>query len=163
MYRYSLTGTAALTAVFALGITLLAGCEGQKSENQPENPAKRANKVEPQHITVDHILIGVRGAGVDSLLTVKEARDLAYDLLKKLEKNPSLWPSLKSRHSKDPGGKTYGMANHDVRPARGELPRRGMVSAFGDVGFKLEVGEIGMADYNRTTSPYGFHIIKRVR
>jgi parvulin-like peptidyl-prolyl isomerase len=40
--------------------------------------------------------------------------------------------------------------------------RDGMVPAFGDVGFPLAVGEIGMADFNPQTSPYGWHIIKRV-
>jgi parvulin-like peptidyl-prolyl isomerase len=38
-----------------------------------------------------------------------------------------------------------------------------MVPAFGNVGFKLEVGEIGIADYDPLTSKYGYHIIKRVR
>ena len=33
---------------------------------------------------------------------------------------------------------------------------------FGDVGFELEVGEIGMADYDPEKSQYGWHIIKRL-
>lgn len=37
-----------------------------------------------------------------------------------------------------------------------------LVPAFGDIGFKLEVGEIGLATYDETTSKYGWHIIKRV-
>ena len=37
-----------------------------------------------------------------------------------------------------------------------------MVPAFGNVGFKLKVGEIGMAPFDRRDSPYGWHIIKRV-
>ena len=38
-----------------------------------------------------------------------------------------------------------------------------MVKGFGDVSFSLKVGEIKMADYDVKASPYGFHIIKRVR
>ena len=38
-----------------------------------------------------------------------------------------------------------------------------MVPAFGNVGFKLAVDEIGVADYDPTTSPYGWHVIKRVK
>ena len=58
----------------------------------------------------------------------------------------------------------YGMANRGVTPAGGnEYARDGMVPAFGNVGFKLAVGEIGIADYDPATSPYGWHIIKRVQ
>ena len=33
----------------------------------------------------------------------------------------------------------------------------------GDVGFALEVGAIGVADYDATKSPFGFHVIQRVK
>ena len=42
------------------------------------------------------------------------------------------------------------------------FPRDEMVPAFGDVGFSLQVGEIGLAPYDKTTSPFGWHVIKRV-
>ena len=38
-----------------------------------------------------------------------------------------------------------------------------MVAAFGDVGFKLDVGEVGMAPYDPAKSKYGWHIIKRLK
>jgi hypothetical protein len=41
-------------------------------------------------------------------------------------------------------------------------PRGSMVPAFGDVGFALEVGQVGMADYHEENSPFGWHIIRRV-
>jgi parvulin-like peptidyl-prolyl isomerase len=37
-----------------------------------------------------------------------------------------------------------------------------MVPAFGDVGFTLRVGEIGLAPHDPTTSPFGWHVIKRI-
>lgn len=37
-----------------------------------------------------------------------------------------------------------------------------MVPAFGDVGFALKVGEFGLAPYDQATSPFGWHVIKRV-
>jgi parvulin-like peptidyl-prolyl isomerase len=37
-----------------------------------------------------------------------------------------------------------------------------MVPAFGDVGFALPPGQIGMAEYDPVKSPYGWHIIKRL-
>jgi cyclophilin family peptidyl-prolyl cis-trans isomerase len=37
-----------------------------------------------------------------------------------------------------------------------------LVPAFGDVGFALEVGGVGLAPYDDKTSPFGWHVIKRV-
>jgi parvulin-like peptidyl-prolyl isomerase len=42
------------------------------------------------------------------------------------------------------------------------FPRDKMVGAFGDVGFPLQVGEIGLAEYDPQKSKYGWHIIKRI-
>ena len=41
--------------------------------------------------------------------------------------------------------------------------RSGMVPAFGNVGWRLEVGEVGVAPYDPVKSQYGWHIIKRIR
>ena len=41
-------------------------------------------------------------------------------------------------------------------------PRSAMVSAFGDVGFDLKVGELGLATFDTEASPFGWHIIKRL-
>lgn len=43
------------------------------------------------------------------------------------------------------------------------MPREDMAPAFGNVGFALKVGEVGMAPYDKTTSPFGIHIIKRLQ
>lgn len=42
------------------------------------------------------------------------------------------------------------------------MGRDGMVPAFGDVAFSLEVGEVGLAPYDAKSSPFGWHIIKRL-
>ena len=47
-------------------------------------------------------------------------------------------------------------------PSQNIYPRDEMVAAFGDVGFPMQVGEIGMAEYDEEKSKYGWHIIKRV-
>ncbi|MDP6963213.1 MAG: peptidylprolyl isomerase, partial [Planctomycetota bacterium] len=41
------------------------------------------------------------------------------------------------------------------------FPRDQMVPGFGNVGFKLKVGAIGISNYHATDSPFGWHIIKR--
>ncbi|MDA0667388.1 MAG: peptidylprolyl isomerase [Planctomycetota bacterium] len=41
-------------------------------------------------------------------------------------------------------------------------PRAAMVAAFGDVGFSLAEGEVGIASFDEEKSPFGWHIIKRL-
>lgn len=148
------------TAPFALAL-LLAACGAQE-----EAPATPPPPKEPDHVLVDHILIGVTHPQLRGVTrTPEEARVLAYALLERLRGGAD-WAALKRENSDDPPpGGPYGLANAGMTPAQGEHPRSGMVSAFGDVGFRLAVGEIGIADYTpgSRASPYGFHIIKRVK
>ena len=65
--------------------------------------------------------------------------------------------------SSDPGEGTYTLVNTGITPNPGEFDRSGMVAAFGDVGFRISVGEVGLADYDPTGSPFGLHIIKRIK
>lgn len=60
------------------------------------------------------------------------------------------------------------MKTHSNDGGPGEYPmtkagRAGMVPGFGNVGFRLKVGEIGVAPWDAKASPYGWHIIKRVK
>ena len=41
-------------------------------------------------------------------------------------------------------------------------PREKMVPAFGDVGFSLAPGAVGLAMYDTSTSPFGYHVIRRL-
>jgi peptidyl-prolyl cis-trans isomerase B (cyclophilin B) len=41
------------------------------------------------------------------------------------------------------------------------MPRAQMVSGFGDTAFSLEVGKIGIANFDPAASKFGWHIIKR--
>jgi len=50
----------------------------------------------------------------------------------------------------------------EERQASFAHPRGAMVPAFGDVGFGLGVGEVGLATYDTDASPFGWHIIKRL-
>jgi hypothetical protein len=121
---------------------------------------------EPGYVTVDHILIGVIGPrSRNRTRTVEEGRALAEDLLRRLEADPRQWDDLKRRYSEDPPpGGPYDLANRGVQTRHGrEFPREGMVQAFGDVGFRLRVGEVGLAEYHPEASYFGFHLIKRVR
>ena len=166
----------------AMAVVVLAGCGGgaetppepkpapmpeakpaPKVEPRPElMPAKLADP-EPEHIQVAHVLISFAGAARSRQTRTKEAAEkLAYDVLVRARKGEDFHKMMKDL-SDDPGEGVYGMANRRVNPAAGEYPRGDMVPAFGDVGFKLEVGAIGMSTHDAQKSPFGWHIIKRLK
>jgi len=119
---------------------------------------------EAEHIQVQHILIAFSGTlpGKNVTRTQDEAKKLAYDILARAKKGEDYDAMVKQYTDVSAPG-IYAMSNRGVQPAQGEYPREGMVPAFGDVGFKLKVGEFGIADYDPKTSRYGYHIIKRVK
>jgi len=168
-----------------IALAALAACGTDRKEQQTGAPqeeqagkAEEAPGKEPDFVEVDHILIGVKGPRMPKGLAPEEAKTLAYDLLDQLRDGAD-WAALKKEHSLDkqpgkPPGGPYAMVNHGVpldAGGPGAYKRGQMVAAFGDVGFKLEVGEIGIADYHpkppapgkRPPSPFGYHIIKRTK
>ena len=150
-------------------VALLFACAfliacGPSTKSEPEPKGISVKK--PDHIEVDHILIAISGPRMPNVKrTPAEAEELAKTIMAQLESGDGDWASLKRRYSGDPPpGGPYKLANNGVTPAGPkEYPRGGMVPAFGDVGFKLKVGEIGLAPYDPRTSPYGYHIIKRTQ
>lgn len=119
---------------------------------------------EPEHIQVQHVLIGFAGSvpGKRITRTQEEARALAYDLLAQAQAGAD-FDAIVRQHTDDSPPGIYGMSNLGVSPARGEYPRNQMVAAFGDTGFPLEVGGVGIADYDPRKSPYGWHVVKRLK
>ncbi len=119
---------------------------------------------QPQHIVVQHILIGFQGTIPGKTITRSkdEAKALAEKLFAEAKAGSDFDQLVKDNTDDRPPG-IYALANTGVTPGSSkEYPREKMIPAFGDVGFKLQVGEIGLAAYDATTSPYGWHIIKRL-
>lgn len=121
---------------------------------------------EPERITVQHILIAFQGSVPDESIsrTEEEARALAYELLDKIKEGAD-FDALVKEYTDDAYPGIYSMSNIGVEPDPGaeEYPRQRMVPAFGNVGFTLEVDEVGIADYDPDTSKYGWHLIKRIK
>ena len=159
---------------------LAVACADDKSNGEPkaEPQAQEPAAAVPAVITVDHILIGVQGhPRMRVQRTEEEARQLVADIEAKLESGED-WTALKQQYSDDPGrdgvkGGPYTM-DENQRPrdmekiSQGTFARSDMAKAFGDVSYTLQVGEIGVAQFQRNAtgagdSPFGFHIIKRVK
>jgi parvulin-like peptidyl-prolyl isomerase len=107
-----------------------------------------------ESVKVQHVLIAFQGApriqGVTRSLA--EAEKLAAEVLARALAGED-FQALMRAHSNDTGGGTYTMT---------KASRRDMVPAFGNVGWRLQVGEVGVAPHDGTTSPYGWHVIKRI-
>jgi hypothetical protein len=127
-------------------------------------PAPAAKATEPEHITIQHVLIGFTGSvpGKNITRTMEEAKTLAHQVLDRAKKGEDFDALVKQYTDDSPPG-IYSMSNNGVQPGQGEYPRGRMVPAFGDAGFPLKVGEIGIAEYDSTRSPFGWHIVKRLK
>jgi len=155
----------------ALLFLLAVSCADERAGAGPgERP--QAPPTEPDVVTVDHILIGVKGR-LPVQRSESEARRLAQDLIDQLEAGAD-WSTLKNEYSEDPPtpgrpkGGPYTMDRHQPRGdrvniQRGVFAKADMAPSFGDVSFALEVGEIGLAEYDANDSPFGYHIIKRIK
>lgn len=124
----------------------------------------RAGKDEPEVVVVQHILIGfkgsVRGKAIER--TKKEAKILADELLARARAGEEDFDALVKQYTDDKHPGTYKMTNRGAPRMSGAVPRDDMVPRFGDVAFSLAVGEVGLAEYSATSSPYGWHVIKRL-
>lgn len=169
MIQKSANATALLVVT---SFCLFCGCTTQNFK-APElvRNAYITESGEPSHITVQHILIGFQGSlrGKTIQRSPEEAEKLAGEILKKAQSSKD-FEKLVIEYTDDAVPGIYHMANHgepsdasNKDPDAMVMPRSGMVSAFGDVGFPLEVGQVGIANYHPRTSPFGWHIIKRLK
>ena len=123
------------------------------------------HKSEPEHVTVQHILIAFAGSipKPEVTRTQEEARMLAREIYQRARGGEN-FDQLVKQNSDDTYPGIYKMANRNLtaNKSKDEYPRANMVKAFGDASFNLPVNGIGVANYDKKTSPYGWHIIKRI-
>ena len=120
----------------------------------------------PDHIEVQHVLIGFQGSipGKTITRTKAEAEKLAQEVLEKARKGESM-DALVQQYTDDQYPGVYDLANDGVTPdpAKQEYKRSGMVKGFSDAAFGLSVGNVGISNYDSKDSPFGWHIIKRLK
>ena len=152
-------------AISLSGLLLLAAAPNPSEPKPATAPTPAAAEPkEPDHITIQHVLIGFTGSvpGKNITRTQDEAKKLADEILARAKQGEN-FDELVKKYTDDSAPGIYSMANNGVAAAAGEYPRGRMVPAFGNAGFPLQVGEIGMASYDKATSPYGWHIVKRLK
>ncbi len=171
--------------VFALSLCalLLAGCPDGGIQNRAA-PANTEDTKDPQvlalrkaahdlalrseenveFVEVQHILISFEGRGTPAKRTKEQAEKLAAQVLAKSQGGTE-FSALVKENTDDQWPGIYGMVTDRAKmnQANNILWRKGMVAAFGNVGWRLKVGEVGVAAFDLDNSPYGWHIIKRLK
>jgi len=123
-------------------------------------------QAEPERVTVQHILIAFKGSLPNDTKVTRSKEDaekLALQVFERAKAGEDFVAMVKM-YTNDSYPGIYKMTNKGVTPdkSKQEYSRTGMVKAFGDVGFSLEVGGVGLAVYDPATSKYGWHIVKRL-
>lgn len=138
-------------------LPLLAACSeppdesplGRECAGLLARPEQKVTQVE-----VKHVLLAFVGAkhGSESKHTKAEAEQLAADVLARARAGED-FDKLVKEFSYEPNDTfTITQAN------RGS----GYVDSFQNIAFRLAPGEVGIASYHRTKSPFGWHVIKRI-
>jgi hypothetical protein len=108
-----------------------------------------------EKIEIQHVLIAFKGA--PRMTKVTRSKDEAKVLAQKVYAEAiggGDFLALVKKYTDDSAPGIYSVT---------KAGRTGYVKGFGDVGFRLKVGEIGVAPWDAKASPFGWHIIKRVK
>ena len=157
-----------LIGMLVISLSLvLAGCSGEKEGEDTGSAATSAEQQsnEPEFITVQHVLIAYTGSVPGKTIERdKEEAARVADFVYRKALGGDDFGGLVTKYTDDAAPGIYKMANFGLPGDMGQgvYSRAQMVAAFGDVGFPLAVGEVGMAAYDAKTSPFGWHIIKRI-
>ncbi|MEL7500185.1 MAG: peptidylprolyl isomerase [Planctomycetota bacterium] len=158
-----------LLTLFACAATGCSAPPGADSSEPDDLYMKEMDPNEPNRITVQHCLISFKGTKEGVKRSKEEAEALAKELLERARGGED-FDAIVKEYTDDSHPGIYKMVNFGIMGNRGMLAdpedrifeRDEMVAAFGNVGFKLKVNEFGMSNFNKSSSPFGFHIIKRI-
>ena len=157
-------------AVLLLASTVAAGCSFFRgiglAPGEQDHAAVKAVPAndEAAHVVVQHVLIAFEGSRISGATRTKdEARALALRVLEDAKSGRD-FDELVRLYTDDrsPDGRVA-LANWGVVPEANESERRKMVRGFGATAFRLAVGEVGLLEYDANASPFGWHVVKRLK
>ncbi len=116
----------------------------------------------PDQVTVQHILIGFKHSVRNKKIarTKKQARALAERLYRRIQDGED-FDALVKEYTDDRYPGIFTLVNRGIEPM-GRMSRDDMVPGFGDASFGLKVGEVVLVPWHYRSSPYGWHLIKRL-
>jgi parvulin-like peptidyl-prolyl isomerase len=136
----------------------LAACSSDPPDTTPLGLDVAALMARPEQtvekVRVQHVLVAFVGAkrGSESKRTFAEARKLTDDVLARARAGEDFTALMKQfSYEEGSGIETLTPKN------RGDY-----ATNFAAIAFRLAVGEIGVAMYHPSKSPFGWHVIKRL-
>ena len=111
-------------------------------------------------ISIQHVLISFAGTGTKATRTKDEAKALALKVYAEVVAGAD-FNEIVRKYTDDSAPGVYTLSNNQNQKDLASRAR--MVKSFGDVGFRLGVGEIGVAPFDPGASRFGWHIIKRLK
>ncbi len=163
----------------AILLPLLVACSKKKEGAQPDpqppvresessEASWRRGENEPDRIEVTFLLVSFKGRTPKATRTQDRARQDAADLLDRARKGEDFEEMVKRECEPEfRNSGAFGIANYEVKSEGNEASRLGLAmrmgSAFGDLAFRLKVGEIGMVEYESRRNPLGWFILKRLK
>ncbi len=156
-----------------------AAAERASEDRPPHAPATGAAAVEalrahveelqarPEHdadtVRVQHLLVAFAGSlGKPGVTRSREqAEQLAAELYARIQAGED-FATLIGQYTDDSPPGIYLMTATGRTIPRQIYFRGDMVPAFGNVGWRLAVGQIGVAPFDPAQSKYGWHIVKRL-
>jgi hypothetical protein len=137
------------------------------SENEPDPNAVRRpadERTEPSHVVVRHVLISFDETRLTGVTRTKAEAERLAQRVNEMARSGRDMAELARLYSDDRHGTgEYSIANWGVAADPSEMERERMARGFGRVAFSLDPGSIGLLDYDENDSPFGWHVIQRVR
>lgn len=170
-----------LLAIF-LALAPACSCSDEEPPNKPalssEEMVRRMyavvdeQKVRPElpmsEVTFQHLLIAVNGGGVvGANKSPGEAEELVAELYTRA-KDGADFDLLVKNYTNDTHPGIYHLLTSGGDGVN-SFDRAKMVAAFGDVAWRLALGELGVAVYDgglpggKKASPFGYHLIQRLK
>jgi peptidyl-prolyl cis-trans isomerase D len=133
-------------------------------EPDPTAVARAVTPDAPSHVVVEHVLLAFDGTKVAGATRTKdEARVLANNVFEQAKGGRDFDELVRLYSDDRGGGGKIALANYGVPTDAGELERRKMVRGFSAAAFSLAVGEIALVEYDVNASPFGWHVVKRLK
>ena len=122
---------------------------------------EREEHTEPR-VKVRHLLVAFRGSGVPGVRRTRaKAEELAAQLYQRAVKGED-FAALVAEYSNDSPEGVYTMLLNGPSNPPATFGRFEMVPAFGNAGWRLQPGELGVVEHHPVDSPYGWHLVMRL-
>jgi len=157
-------------ALFLAALAALPGCAFFEAvgfaPDHPDETAVRAapTREEPAYVDVQHVLVAVQGTGVPGVTRTKEeAERLAQQVLERAQKGQDFRELVRLYSDERRGDGTLRIANFGMTAGPDEYERGRLARGFARAAFALEPGDITLVPWDPPGSPYGWHVLRRIR